>query len=105
MSSPATPGAKRVGRGAQRRSSAGGKPFAPFAEHLSGPKLSAELLAGRAFEGTLRVNSRMRHQAYCTLPGLACDVLFDGFWHQNRAVRARGASARREAAFVSSLAP
>lgn len=89
MSSPQAtpPSARRVGRGAQRRNS-GGQPFKPFAEHLSGPALSAELLAGRAFEGTLRVNSRMRHQAYCTLPGLGCDVLFDGFWNQNRAVRA-----------------
>ncbi len=44
---------------------------------------------GALFKGTIRVNARRRHQAYVSLEGLPCDVLFDGLSQQNRAVRAR----------------
>ena len=37
--------------------------------------------------GAVRVNSRKRHEAYVSLDGFPCDVLFDGFGAQNRAVR------------------
>jgi DIS3-like exonuclease 2 len=37
----------------------------------------------------VRVNSRKRHEAYVSLDGFPCDVLFDGFGAQNRAVRSR----------------
>ena len=45
--------------------------------------------AGALFTGAVRVNSRKRHEAYVSLDGFPCDVLFDGFGAQNRAVRSR----------------
>jgi hypothetical protein len=61
----------------------------PYKEHLTEVAATALLAGGLAFEGSLRINSRRREQAYVSLPGLGCDVLFDGLRAQNRGVRAR----------------
>lgn len=105
---------KRTGRGASRRSGASSADYSTrvtHTEHLSRPEverglqvrrvsvrcacpvlttLSGHCLhaqAGELFTGALRVNAHKRYEAYVSLEGFPCDVLFDGFAAQNRAVR------------------
>ena len=59
---------------------------ARFAAYLDGEALNAALERGDVHRCEFRVNRQKRAEGYCTLPGLPCDVLVDGFRAQNRAV-------------------
>ena len=111
-SSKKASGGKRTGRGASRRGS-GSSEYSnrvTYVEHLNRLEVERGIQvrnirvqregsshsgnpcwaqAGALFTGAVRVNSRKRHEAYVSLDGFPCDVLFDGFGAQNRAVRSK----------------